>query len=207
MLSDLSICRALIARKTPIILAEGGQTLLNPCIRCDVYSQSRHSSRQQGSMRGVFFCVQKRREYLQAKRWSLGRPVHQGAFCWREGEIRFQFSIWSGVLLLVVALALLLISSADGTTQQTVYVMLVIAAILALLTIYNDIRLAGVAWGGLAVLLQIIFALSFVFLIIFALIGFVMKKLFNIHSSLLASIFGGLGIKGELLLLLHFLHL
>ena len=110
---------------------------------------------------------------------------------------RFQFSIWSGVLLLVVALALLLISSADGTTQQTVYVMLVIAAILALLTIYNDIRLAGVAWGGLAVLLQIIFAL----------IGFVMKKLFNIHSSLLASIFGGLGIKGELLLLLHFLHL
>ena len=130
---------------------------------------------------------------------------------------RFQFSIWSGVLLLVVALALLLISSADGTTQQTVYVMLVIAAILALLTIYNDIRLAGVAWGGLAVLLQIIFALSFVFLIIFALsfvfliifalIGFVMKKLFNIHSSLLASIFGGLGIKGELLLLLHFLHL
>jgi len=73
--------------------------------------------------------------------------------------------------------------------------------------IYNDIRLAGVAWGGLAVLLQIIFALSFVFLIIFALIGFVMKKLFNIHSSLLASIFGGLGIKGELLLLLHFLHL
>lgn len=120
---------------------------------------------------------------------------------------RFQFSIWSGVLLLVVALALLLISSADGTTQQIVYVMLVIAAILALLTIYNDIRLAGVAWGGLAVLLQIIFALSFVFLIIFALIGFVMKKLFNIHSSLLASIFGGLGIKGELLLLLHFLHL
>ena len=120
---------------------------------------------------------------------------------------RFQFSIWSGVLLLVVALALLLISSADGTTQQTVYVMLVIAAILALLTIYNDIRLAGVAWGGLAVLLQIIFALSFVFLIIFALIGFVMKKLFNIHSSLLASIFGGLGIKGELLLLLHFLHI
>ena len=87
MLSDLSICRALIARKTPIILAEGGQTLLNPCIRCDVYSQSRHSSRQQGSMRGVFFCVQKRREYLQAKRWSLGRSVHQGAFCWREGKI------------------------------------------------------------------------------------------------------------------------
>ncbi len=45
------------------------------------------------------------------------------------------------------------------------------------------------------------------FLIFFALVGVVMKKLFNIHSSLLTSIFGGLGIKGELLLLLHFLHL
>ena len=64
MLSDLSICRALIARKTPIILAEGGQTLLNPCIRCDVYSQSRHSSRQQGSMRGVF-SVSKRGENIR----------------------------------------------------------------------------------------------------------------------------------------------
>ena len=119
---------------------------------------------------------------------------------------RFQFSIWSGVLLLVVALALLLISSSDGTTRQTMYVMTAIAAILAILTIYNDIRLAGVAWGSLAVLLQIVFALSFVFLIFFALIGLIMKKLFNIHNSILTSIFGGLGIKGELLLLLRFLH-
>lgn len=72
MLSDLSICRALIARKTPIILAEGGQTLLNPCIRCDVYSQSRHSSRQQGSMRGVF-SVSKRGENIYKRkdgRWE-----------------------------------------------------------------------------------------------------------------------------------------
>ena len=84
--------------------------------------------------------------------------------------------------------------------------MTAIAAILAILTIYNDIRLAGFAWGSLAVVLQFVFALSFVFLIFFALIGFVMKKLFNIHNSLLTSIFGGLGIKGELLLLLHFLH-
>ena len=118
---------------------------------------------------------------------------------------RFQFSIWSGVLLLVIALALLLISSSDGITQQTMYVMMAIVAILAIFTIYNDIRLAGFAWGSLAVLLQIIFSLSFVFLIFFALIGFVMKKIFNVHSSLLNSIFGGLGIKGEFLLLLHFL--
>ncbi len=120
---------------------------------------------------------------------------------------RFNFSIWSGVLLLVGTLALLLASTSDGSSRQARYIMTGIAALLAILTIYNDIRLAGFAWGSLAVVLQIVFSLSFVFLIFFALIGFVMKKLFNIHSSLLTSIFGGLGIKGELLLLLHFLHL
>lgn len=120
---------------------------------------------------------------------------------------RFNFSIWSGVLLLVGALALLLASTSDGVSRQAMYIMTGISVILAILTIYNDIRLAGFAWGSLAVILQIVFSLSFIFLIFFALVGVVMKKLFNIHSSLLTSIFGGLGIKGELLLLLHFLHL
>lgn len=120
---------------------------------------------------------------------------------------RFNFSIWSGVLLLVGALALLLASTSDGVSRQAMYIMTGISVILAILTIYNDIRLAGFAWGSLAVIFQIVFSLSFIFLIFFALVGFVMKKLFNIHSSLLTSIFGGLGIKGELLLLLHFLHL
>ena len=120
---------------------------------------------------------------------------------------RFNFSIWSGVLLLVGAFALLLASTSDGVSRQAMYIMTGISVILAILTIYNDIRLAGFAWGSLAVILQIVFSLSFIFLIFFALVGVVMKKLFNIHSSLLTSIFGGLGIKGELLLLLHFLHL
>lgn len=121
-------------------------------------------------------------------------------------KLRFNFSIWSGVLLLVGALALLLVSTSDGVSPRAMYIMTGISAILTILTIYNDIRLAGFAWGSLSVILQIVFALSFVFLIFFALIGVVMKKLFNIHSSLLTSIFGGLGIKGEFLLLLHFLH-
>lgn len=121
-------------------------------------------------------------------------------------KLRFQFSIWSGVLLFVVAFAMLLISASEGVARQTAYILLAVAALFAILTIYNDIRLAGLAWGVLAIVLQIVFSLCFVFLILFALMGFVMKKLFNIHSSLLTSIFGGLGIRGELLLLLHFLH-
>ena len=68
------------------------------------------------------------------------------------------------------------------------------------------LSLAGVVWGLLAVILQIAFSLCFVFLIFLALLGFVMKKLFNVHSSLLNSIFGGLGIRGELLFLLQFLY-
>ncbi len=120
---------------------------------------------------------------------------------------RFNFSIWSGVLLLVGALALLLASTSDGVSRQTMYIMTGMSAFLAILTIYNDIRLAGFAWGSLAVILQIAFSLSFVFLIIFALIGFVMKKLFNLHSSLLSSIFGRSGLKGELLQLICFLQL
>ena len=59
-------------------------------------------------------------------------------------KLRFQFSIWSGVLLLVVALSLLLVSASEGATHQTMYILTAIAAILAILTIYNDIRLAGI---------------------------------------------------------------
>lgn len=120
---------------------------------------------------------------------------------------RFQFSIWSGVLLFVLALSIIVIIGTASVRELTMYVLIAIAALLAILTIYNDIRLAGLGWGTLAVTLQILFSLCFVFLILFALIGYVMKKIFNIHSSLLNSIFGtGFGMKGELLLLLHFLH-
>lgn len=120
---------------------------------------------------------------------------------------RFQFSIWSGVLLFVLALSIIVIIGTASVSELTMYVLLAIAALLAILTIYNDIRLAGLGWGTLAVTLQILFSLCFVFLILFALISYVMKKIFNIHSSLLNSIFGtGFGMKGELLLLLHFLH-
>lgn len=122
-------------------------------------------------------------------------------------KLRFQFSIWSGVLLFVVVFSLLSISISESVTQRTAYILLAAAVLVALLTIYNDIRLAGVMWGLLTIALQIIFSLCFVFFIFFALMGFVMKKLFNIHSSLLTSVFSGLGVKGELLFLLHFLQL
>ena len=65
-------------------------------------------------------------------------------------KLRFQFSIWSGVLLFVVAFAMLLISASEGVTRQTAYILLAVAALFAILAIYNDIRLAGLAWGGIS---------------------------------------------------------
>lgn len=70
-------------------MAEGGQTLLNPCIRCDVYSQSRHSSRQQGSMRGVF-SVSKRGENIYKRkdgRWE-GRYIKERS---ADGKARYAY--------------------------------------------------------------------------------------------------------------------
>ncbi len=48
---------------------------------------------------------------------------------------RFQFSIWSGVLLLVMALATLLISTTDGITQQMIYITSGVSFIMVALTI------------------------------------------------------------------------
>lgn len=67
---------------------------------------------------------------------------------------RFQFSIWSGVLLLLIALALLVISETSEIAQSTAYIMLAAAAVIAIITIYNDIRLPGLWWGILALSLK-----------------------------------------------------
>lgn len=121
-------------------------------------------------------------------------------------KTRFQFSIWSGVLLFLIALALLIISESSEIAQSTAYIILVVTAVIAIITIYNDIRLAGFWWGILAIFLQILFSLCFVIFIFCALVGLVMKKVFNIRNSLITSLFDGLGLKGELALLLYFLH-
>lgn len=121
-------------------------------------------------------------------------------------KARFQFSIWSGVLLFLMALALLIISESSEIAQSTAYIMLAVAAVIAIITIYNDIRLAGLWWGILAIFLQILFSLCFVIFIFCALVGLMMRKVFNIRNSLITSVFDGLGLKGELALLLYFLH-
>lgn len=119
---------------------------------------------------------------------------------------RFQFSIWSGVLLLVLSLAFLAIAGSDNIQDSTVYILITLAALLVIATIFNDIRLAKIGWGLIALSIQIVLAVCFVFLVFFALIAYVIKKVFNIHSSLFGSLFdSGFGVKSELLLLRHFI--
>lgn len=120
---------------------------------------------------------------------------------------RFQFSVWSGVLLFMLASSLLVISESMRGQESPVYPLVVIAAILAALTVYNDIRLAGFGWGALAIGLQIILSFCLLFIIMFVLIAYIIRRVFNVRSPLFSLVFGvGVGIRGELLLLEHFLH-
>lgn len=120
---------------------------------------------------------------------------------------RFGFSLWSGVLLFVVALSLSVIAMTTSVGTKGQFILLTLSAFLVLLTGYNDIRLAGGGWGAAAVCLQVLFSLGFILVVTVAVIMFILKKIFKIHSALLTSIFGSFSLKGELLLLLYFLHL
>lgn len=120
---------------------------------------------------------------------------------------RFGFSLWSGVLLFVVALSLSVIALTTSIGTKGQFILLTLSAFLVLLTGYNDIRLAGGGWGAAALSLQVLFSLGFILVVTVAVIMFILKKLFKIHSALLTSIFDSFSLKGELLLLLYFLHL
>ena len=119
---------------------------------------------------------------------------------------KFNFSIWSGVLLIVLALSLTLITGTTNLSVQATYILIAFAAIFTILTIYNDIRLAGCGWGILAIALQLLFAFFFIFLILFLVIAYVAKKIYNIQNSLLNSVLStGFGIKSDRISLLQFL--
>lgn len=62
---------------------------------------------------------------------------------------RFRFSIWSGVVILLFAIALLILAGSSGN-ETSVFIVELIVALLVALVIYKDIRLAGFSWGVLA---------------------------------------------------------
>lgn len=121
---------------------------------------------------------------------------------------RFGFSLWSGVMLFVLALSLSVISIATDVGTHGQFILLTLSAFLVLLTGYNDIRLAGGGWGTFAFCLQTLFSFGFILMVVIALIVFVLKRVFKVHCSMFNSIFGsGFSIRSEFLLLALFLHL
>ena len=121
---------------------------------------------------------------------------------------RFRFSIWSGVFLFALALSLVILSGSLSSQGSSAYIIGIISAIIVAITIYNDIRLAGFGWGSLAVCLQMLLSLCLLFIILFALVAYIARRIFNVRGSRFSPVFGlGVGMKGELSLLMHFLHL
>lgn len=121
---------------------------------------------------------------------------------------RFRFSIWSGVFLFVLALSLVILSGSLSGQGASAYIIGIISAIIVAVTIYNDIRLAGFGWGALAVCLQILLSLCLLFIVIFALIAYIARRIFNVRGTRFSPVFGiGVGMRGEVQLLMHFLRL
>lgn len=118
---------------------------------------------------------------------------------------RFRFSIWSGVFILLLAIALLILAG-SSSTGTGVFIVELIAAGLAALVIYKDVRLAGFGWGVLAVGLQVLFAVSFLFMLTFLLIGYFIRRIFYPRRSVFFPSLGmALGMNGEISFLLNFL--
>ncbi|MBO5448557.1 MAG: hypothetical protein J5994_04450 [Ruminococcus sp.] len=121
---------------------------------------------------------------------------------------RFRFSIWSGVFLFVLALFIVILSESISARGSSAYIVRIISTIFVAITIFNDIRLAGFGWGTLAVCIQILLSFCLLFIIIFALIAYIARRVFNARGSRFSPVFGiGVGMRGELHLLMHFLHL
>lgn len=118
---------------------------------------------------------------------------------------RFRFSIWSGVFIFLFAIALLILA-ASSSTGTGVFIIELISALLAALVIYKDIHLAGFGWGVLAVGLQVLFAVSFLFMLTFLLIGYFIRRIFYPRRSVFFPSIGmALGMNGEMSFLLNFL--
>lgn len=120
---------------------------------------------------------------------------------------RFRFSIWSGVVILLFAIALLILAGSSGN-ETSVFIVELIVALLVALVIYKDIRLAGFSWGVLAMGLQTLFAISFLLMLVVLLVSYFIRRIFySRRSVLLPSLSMALGMNSEGPFLFNFLRL
>ena len=96
---------------------------------------------------------------------ALAAIIRRVSVFFRE---RYNFSIWAGVLLIVIAFAIAGYSYAHYGEINTPYMGVALAIIL--LTAFLDFRHAGVGMGLLALLIEIILSAFFVLVLLLALV-------------------------------------
>lgn len=83
----------------------------------------------------------------------------------------YGFSIWSGVLFLIAAIAIFALNEEDSSNNHIL--LSVIACAIALFTLVQDIRLSGVMYGSLGFIFQIVMTFVIFFLLIIILACFI----------------------------------
>lgn len=117
---------------------------------------------------------------------------------------RFRFSIWSGVFILLFAVALSIIGGQFGVGTAKIIIELIVM-LLIVLVLYKDVHRAGIGWGILAGGLQVLFAISLLFMLIVLVVGYFIRKIFCARRcALLPSICMALGMMNERSFLLNF---
>ena len=101
---------------------------------------------------------------------------------------RFGFSIWSGVLILFVALSLFALIENDSSNKHVLLSFLSIA--LVVLCLVQDIRLSGVSYGLLGFVFQIAMTLVALFLLILLLACFLGRIITRQTRKMSNSLFG-----------------
>lgn len=97
-------------------------------------------------------------------------------------QTRFELNIWPGVIFLALSFVCGGYAGTAVAGQQELQTaiivgLFVIAAVLLSLAVLLDIHWAGVGWGLLALLLQAVLAVCFVFVVIVIVFWFVLKRI------------------------------
>ena len=99
---------------------------------------------------------------------------------------RFGFSIFSGVILMILSFALLYFSAMKQTSSSVF--LQVVSAGLAVFTLVRDIQLAKLAYGVFAFFIHIVLAILSFVIVAFAFTALIIKKLTNSHNRLYSRI-------------------
>lgn len=101
-------------------------------------------------------------------------------------KLRFGFSIFSGVILMILSITLLYFSAKKQTSSSLF--LQVASGCLAVFTLVRDIQLAKFAYGIIAFLIHFVLAVFSFVIVAFVFAAYIIKKLTNNHNRLYSRI-------------------